>query len=99
MPETTEMTAAAQADANPLLQPWQTPFETRHSGDRAGTFLPAFEQAFADHAAEISAIEHDPAVPDFANTITALERSGKTALQGWRRCSTTWCSAHSNPDC
>ena len=40
-------------------------------------FLPAFERAFADHTAEIEAIANDPAAPDFANTITALERSGK----------------------
>src|SRR4029078_246295 len=40
-------------------------------------FLPAFEQAFADHSAEIAAITNDPAAADFANTITALERSGK----------------------
>ena len=40
-------------------------------------FLPAFERAFADHAAEVAAITHDPSTPDFSNTITALERSGK----------------------
>ena len=39
--------------------------------------MPAFEQAFADHSAEVAAITHDPSAPDFANTITALERSGK----------------------
>ena len=68
----------AQAQANPLLRAWQTPFETPPFVEFAPEhFLPAFEQAFADHAAEIAAIEHDPATPDFANTITALERSGK----------------------
>ena len=68
----------AQAQANPLLRAWQTPFETPPFAEIAPEhFLPAFEQAFADHAAEIAAIEHDPATPDFANTITALERSGK----------------------
>ena len=65
-------------EANPLLQPWQTPFETPPFAEICPEhFLPAFEQAFADHAAEIAAITHDPAAPDFANTITALERSGK----------------------
>src|SRR3954447_17903625 len=68
----------AQAQANPLLRAWQTPFETPPFAEIGPEhFLPAFEQAFADHAAEIAAIEHDPATPDFANTITALERSGK----------------------
>jgi len=76
MSDTQEMTAAAQS--NPLLKAWQTPFETPPFADIAPEhFLPAFEQAFADHAAEIAAITHDPSVPDFANTITALERSGK----------------------
>ncbi|MDB5486079.1 MAG: peptidyl-dipeptidase Dcp, Metallo peptidase family [Tardiphaga sp.] len=69
--------ASATSD-NPLLQAWQTPFETPPF-DRVVPehFLPAFEQAFADHAAEIAAITHDPATPDFANTIVALERAGK----------------------
>src|SRR3982750_1650351 len=68
----------AQAQANPLLRAWQTPFETPPFAEILPEhFLPAFEQAFADHAAEIAAICHDPTLPDFANTITALERSGK----------------------
>jgi peptidyl-dipeptidase Dcp len=64
--------------ANPLLKAWQTPFETPPFAEIAPEhFLPAFEQAFADHSAEVAAIVHDPAAPDFANTITALERSGR----------------------
>ena len=63
---------------NPLLRPWQTPLETPPFAEIApDMFLPAFEQAFADHAAEVAAITHDPAQVDFDNTITALERSGK----------------------
>src|ERR1700688_1218733 len=78
MSETLETMAAPQDQPNPLLQPWQTPFETPPFAEiKPEHFLPAFEQAFADHAAEINAIEHDPSAPDFANTITALERSGK----------------------
>jgi peptidyl-dipeptidase Dcp len=72
------MTLVAQPQPNPLLKAWQTPFETPPFEQIAPEhFLPAFEQAFADHAAEVAAIEHDPATPDFANTITALERSGR----------------------
>src|ERR1700691_4085629 len=78
MPETSETVALSQARANPLLTPWQTPFETPPFAEITPEhFLPAFEQAFADHSAEIAAITHDPATPDFANTVTALERSGK----------------------
>src|SRR5580704_1147107 len=68
---------AVQAAANPLLKPWQTPFET-----------PPF--------AEVAAITHDPSAPDFANTVTALERSGKLLS----RVSAVFydlVSAHSNP--
>src|ERR1035437_10347571 len=78
MSETLQTTVASRAAANPLLKAWQTPFETPPFAEIVPEhFLPAFEQAFADHSAEITAIEHDPATPDFANTITELERSGK----------------------
>src|SRR6202790_5015386 len=97
MSETLETMAAPQARATPLLQPWQTPFETPPFAEiRPQHFLPAFQQAFANHAAEIKALEHDPATPDFANTITALERSGKPLS----RVSAVFydlVSAHSNP--
>ncbi len=78
MSETLETSVTSQAPENPLLKAWQTPFETPPFAEiKPEHFLPAFEQAFADHAAEIAAITHDPSAPDFANTITALERSGK----------------------
>ena len=97
MSETQEMTATAPGQANPLLQAWQTPFETPPFADVAPEhFLPAFEQAFADHAAEIAAITHDPSAPDFANTVTALERSGKL-LSKVSAVFYDLVSAHSNP--
>src|SRR5258707_4091055 len=78
MSETLETADTSQAPENPLLKAWQTPFETPPFAEiRPEHFLAAFEQAFADDAAEIAAITHDPSAPDFANTITALERSGK----------------------
>src|SRR5277367_57938 len=78
MSENLQTAAASPASANPLLKPWLTPFETPPFAEIVPEhFLPAFEQAFVDHAAEIAAITHDPAQPDFDNTITALERSGK----------------------
>ena len=62
---------------NPLLAPWDAPFglppfdriEEAH-------FRPAFAAAMAEQLAEIEAIAGDPAAPDFANTIEAMERSG-----------------------
>src|SRR5580692_2579389 len=97
MSETQQMTAAAQAPPNPLLRPWQTPFETPPFAEIAPEhFMPAFERAFADHAAEVAAITHDPALPDFDNTITALERSGKL-LSKVSAVFYDLVSAHSNP--
>src|SRR5438552_11248175 len=97
MSEPLENSAPVEAQANPLLQPWQTPFETPPFAEIAPEhFLPAFEQAFADHAAEVAAITHDPSAPDFANTITALERSGKL-LSRVAAVFYDLVSAHSNP--
>jgi peptidyl-dipeptidase Dcp len=97
MSETLEASAAAPTLGNPLLQAWQTPFETPPFTEISPEhFMPAFEQAFADHAAEIAAITHDPATPDFANTITALERSGKL-LSKVSGVFYDLVSAHSNP--
>src|SRR2546430_12801832 len=97
MSEALENSAPVEAQVNPLLKPWQTPFETPPFAEIAPEhFLPAFEQAFADHAAEIAAITHDPTLPDFANTITALERSGKL-LSKVAAVFYDLVSAHSNP--
>ncbi|MBR1199694.1 M3 family metallopeptidase [Bradyrhizobium sp. AUGA SZCCT0240] len=97
MSETQQNAAPPEAPANPLLRPWQTPFETPPFAEILPEhFLPAFEQAFADHAAEVAAITHDPAAPDFANTITALERSGKL-LSKVSAVFYDLVSAHSNP--
>jgi peptidyl-dipeptidase Dcp len=97
MSETLEASAAAPTTENPLLKAWQTPFETPPFTEiEPAHFMPAFEQAFADHASEIAAITHDPAAPDFANTITALERSGKL-LSKVSAVFYDLVSAHSNP--
>ena len=66
------------ATSNPLLQPWNTPyglppFETA----RAEHFEPAFDEALKQHLAEIDAIGADPQPPNFANTVAALDCSGR----------------------
>ena len=63
---------------NPLLNDWDTPFNMAPF-DRIedGHFAPAFEAALAEARSEIKAIADNPDAPDFANTIEALERSGK----------------------
>ncbi|MBR0907422.1 M3 family metallopeptidase [Bradyrhizobium liaoningense] len=85
------------SETNPLLKAWVTPFAAPPFDEiKPEHFLPAFEQAFADHSAEIAAITNDPAAPDFANTITALERSGKL-LSKVAAVFYDLVSAHSNP--
>jgi peptidyl-dipeptidase Dcp len=83
---------------NPLLAEWRTPFEAPPFGEiRPEHFLPAFEAAFAEHAAEIAAIKADTAEPTFENTIAALERAGRRLA----RVSAVFYAlvgAHSNPD-
>src|SRR5690348_15527577 len=94
----TATSAAPQAQENPLLIAWQTPHQTPpFDAIKPEHFLPAFEQAFTDHAAEVTAITHDPATPDFANTITALERAGKL-LNKVSAVFYDLVSAHSNPE-
>src|SRR5262249_12746336 len=93
----TAANAAPQAEENPLLIGWQTPHQAPPFDEiKPEHFLPAFERAFVDHAAEVAAITHDPATPDFANTITALERSGRL-LTKVSAVFYDLVSAHSNP--
>src|SRR5271165_2283410 len=68
----------ASVDANPLLEPWTGPFEAPPF-DRIepSHFRPAFDAALRDARAEIDAVAADPSPPTFANTIEALERSGR----------------------
>jgi peptidyl-dipeptidase Dcp len=62
---------------NPLLAPWTTPFGVPpFAAIRPEHFPPAFDRAFAAHAAEVLAVAADPAPPTFANTVEAVERAG-----------------------
>ena len=64
--------------ANPLLQPWTTPYGLPPFADiRAEHFVPAFEEALRLHVAEIRAIADAPAPPSFDNTLAAFDRSGR----------------------
>jgi peptidyl-dipeptidase Dcp len=64
--------------ANPLLKAWMLPGETPpFPAIRPEHFRPAFDRAMAEHLAEIEAIATCPDAPSFANTIMALERSGR----------------------
>jgi peptidyl-dipeptidase Dcp len=64
--------------ANPLFKAWTPPDETPpFPAIRPEHFRPAFDRAMADHMAEIEAIAACLDPPSFANTIVALERSGR----------------------
>lgn len=63
---------------NPLLADWTAAFGLPpFAAIGPEHFRPAFDQALAAHRAELDAIAADPAGPSFANTIEALERSGR----------------------
>ena len=64
---------------NPLLAPWTAPFGVPPFDlIRPEHFVPAFEQGMAEHLADISAIGANPEPASFANTVEALERSGRS---------------------
>src|SRR3954467_15562710 len=78
-PSTTKGAAVSDLADNPLLQSWETPFGLPpFDRIRPEHFPPAFDRAMIEHAAEIAAIASRPKPADFANTIEALERGGRT---------------------
>jgi len=63
---------------NPLLADWTGPFALPPFAElRDEDFGPAFEAALAEARAAVMAIAENPAPPDFANTIAALELAGE----------------------
>ena len=63
---------------NPFAAPSELPLQfPPFDRIREEHYRPAIEQAMAEHRAEIEAIGADPAPPTFANTLEALERSGR----------------------
>ncbi len=68
---------AADNAANPLLLPWTSPHGLPPFAQiGAGHFEPAVREAMRLHRAELAAIGHQPAPPDFDNTLAAFDRSG-----------------------
>jgi peptidyl-dipeptidase Dcp len=63
---------------NPFFEVWTTPFGLPpFDRIRPEHFAPAFDRGMAEQNAEIAAITGAAAAPSFANTIEALERSGR----------------------
>ena len=98
MTSTDPALAAFQSDAaNPLLGTWSAPHETPpFAAIRPEHFRPAFDHAMAEHMAEIEAIAAAPEPASFANTIAALERSGRALDRGFPRYSHALAGAHTN---
>jgi peptidyl-dipeptidase Dcp len=65
-------------DDNPFFQTWTTPFGVPpFDRIRPEHFSPAFDRGMAEEQAEIEAIARSSEPPTFANTIEAMERSGR----------------------
>ncbi|MGH9882240.1 MAG: M3 family metallopeptidase, partial [Pyrinomonadaceae bacterium] len=84
---------------NPLLAKWEGPFGGVTPFDRVqvSLFKPALEAAMAEQLSEIAKIAADPAAPNFENTITALERSGRK-LNRVQTVYGVWASTMSGPE-
>ncbi|MDE3117086.1 MAG: peptidase M3, partial [Pseudomonadota bacterium] len=64
--------------ANPFFETWTAPFGAPpFDRIKPEHFRPAYERALVEHEAEIAAIAGNTAAPSFANTIAALENSGR----------------------
>ncbi len=62
---------------NPLLQDWNTPFNTPPFNIiETAHFIPAVEETIKSGTEEIKVIAENPEPPDFENTIAALDRTG-----------------------
>jgi len=75
----TVLVSAAAAAPNALLAPWSGPYGGVPPFDQASPALlaPALEAGMAEHLVELERIANNPAPATFANTIAALERSGR----------------------
>ncbi len=68
----------AAPPANPFFSEWQTPFGVPPFDQiRTEHFLPAIERGIAEHNRELAAIAGSEAPPTFANTVEALDASGR----------------------
>ncbi|AXR05152.1 M3 family metallopeptidase [Salinimonas sediminis] len=101
----TQTLPAASASAqqqhldNPLLMPYQGPFDGVPVFDqmKLEDLKPALEQGMALQLAEIEAIANNPEPPTFDNTIVAMERAGK-ALDRVFTYYGIWSSNKSSPE-
>lgn len=70
---------------NPFFEDWTAPYGAPPLDRiRPEHFVPAYDRALAEHAAEIVAIAGNPQLPSFDNVVLALEKSGRllTKVEG-----------------
>ncbi len=85
-------------ESNPLLAEWTTPFGVPpFASVKPEHFAPAFEHAMRLHLREIEAVAADPTPPTFANTVEAMQRSGRL-LRRTRSMFFNLVSSHGNPE-
>ena len=84
---------------NPLLEEWTGPYKGIPPFDHVviADFKPAIEAAIQESLAEINKIAGDNSVPDFENTIAALEHSGKM-LTRVQTIYSIWSSSMNTPE-
>ncbi|MBZ0089455.1 MAG: M3 family peptidase, partial [Thermoanaerobaculia bacterium] len=72
--------APSAAATNPLLAPWTGPYGGVPPFEQVlvTQFQPALEAAMAEQLAEVDRIANEAAPPTFANTLAALEGTGRT---------------------
>ena len=69
----------SSVDDNPLLEAWTGPFEAPpFERIEPSHFRPAFDAAVRRAREDVDAVAANPEPPTFANTIQALERSGRS---------------------
>jgi Zn-dependent oligopeptidase len=65
-------------DENPFFENWTTPFGLPpFDRIRPEHFPPAFDRGMTEQLVEIEAIAESTEAPSFANTVEAMERSGR----------------------
>src|SRR5476651_2854726 len=71
-------TAQVGMTENPLLEPWTAPFGLPPFDKILPEhYPPGFDRGMAEQVTEIAAIARSGSAPNFANTIEAMERSGR----------------------
>jgi peptidyl-dipeptidase Dcp len=97
---TTEVAAktSGATRGNPLLGKWTAPFELPpFERIKPAHFRPAIDKGIETHKAEVEKILSSTASPTFANTIAAMEKSGRV-LTRVLRVFYNLTGSHTNPD-